>query len=229
MRQSHRYALVGAVVLIAALAFVLTPDQIESAEVAPAPEFSSQPPTTFPLVLAVEAPGSDELDEAEDELSEQAVATTTTTTLASTTTEAEAPAPTTGSGGSGGSSGNSGGSGSTPTTSPPATDPPANEGAYNSGYESDFRSRINSLRSSNGLPSLASDGSLNGRARSWAKSMAEDGQLKHSNIGNLLPPWRAAAENVGAGGSVSGVFEALSNSSGHRANMLGRMPFAHHL
>ena len=51
--------------------------------------------------------------------------------------------------------------------------------------------------------------------------MAEDGQLKHSNISNLLPPWTAAAENVGAGGSVSGIFNALSGSSGHLGNMLG--------
>ncbi|MGA8039539.1 MAG: CAP domain-containing protein, partial [Acidimicrobiia bacterium] len=37
----------------------------------------------------------------------------------------------------------------------------------------------------------------------------------------LLPPWSAAGENVGTGGSVGSIFDALVGSSGHRANMLG--------
>jgi uncharacterized protein YkwD len=51
--------------------------------------------------------------------------------------------------------------------------------------------------------------------------MAERGDLSHSDLGRFIPPWSAAAENVGTGGSVSSLFDALTASSGHRANMLG--------
>jgi uncharacterized protein YkwD len=132
---------------------------------------------------------------------------TTTTTLAPTTTAAptttdppaEQPAP----------------------TQPKKSAPPAVDGGFNAGYESDFASSINSYRSSEGLPGLSRDGSLDAEARAWAKRMAERGDLSHSNISRFIPPWSAAAENVGRGGSVSSLFEALRNSSGHRANMLG--------
>ena len=59
------------------------------------------------------------------------------------------------------------------------------------------------------------------RARSWAERMAGNGDLSHSDLSSLLPPWSAAGENVGVGGSVKGIFGALADSSGHRANMLG--------
>jgi uncharacterized protein YkwD len=51
--------------------------------------------------------------------------------------------------------------------------------------------------------------------------MAGNGDLSHSDLSSLLPPWSAAGENVGVGGSVKGIFGALADSSGHRANMLG--------
>jgi uncharacterized protein YkwD len=87
--------------------------------------------------------------------------------------------------------------------------------------ESDFYGRINSLRKSNGLGGLSANGSLASYARSWAKKMAERGSLSHSNIGSLVPPWSSVGENVGRGGSVSGIFAALAGSSSHLANMLG--------
>ena len=77
------------------------------------------------------------------------------------------------------------------------------------------------MRSSNGLGQLSSDGSLNSRARGWAKAMAEANQLMHSNLSSLIPPWTTAGENVGKGGSVSAIFSSLSGSGGHRSNMLG--------
>lgn len=49
--------------------------------------------------------------------------------------------------------------------------------------------------------------------------MAESGQLKHSSLSNLIPPWSAAGENVGKGTTVSSVFNGLANSGPHRANM----------
>lgn len=50
--------------------------------------------------------------------------------------------------------------------------------------------------------------------------MGQNGSLDHSDIGSLLPPWNAAGENIGVGGSVAVIFDALVGSSGHRANML---------
>ena len=114
--------------------------------------------------------------------------------------------------------------GTTTTTTPPAstttTEPPP-AGGYDSGAESAFASKINGLRSANGLGSLARSGSLDAEARSWAKYMAGQGSLSHSNIGRLIPPWEAAAENVGSGGSVDSIFGALAGSGGHKSNMLG--------
>ena len=51
--------------------------------------------------------------------------------------------------------------------------------------------------------------------------MAANGSIGHSAFGSLLPPWSAVGENVGSGGSVSGIFKALAASSGHAANIVG--------
>lgn len=115
---------------------------------------------------------------------------------------------------------------STPTTAPPpppsstTTTAPA-PGGYNSGYESTFASKINSLRASNGLGALSRTGSLDAEARAWSKQMAQQGSLSHSGIGRLIPPWSSVAENVGSGPSVNSIFGALTNSSGHLQHMLG--------
>jgi uncharacterized protein YkwD len=110
----------------------------------------------------------------------------------------------------------------TTTTAPPSTTaPPASQAGPNGEFEAQFASRINDYRSGNGLGGLSRDGSLDSRARSWAERMAGNGDLSHSDLSSLLPPWSAAGENVGVGGSVKGIFGALADSSGHRANMLG--------
>ena len=106
------------------------------------------------------------------------------------------------------------------TTAPPATTTTIQAG-YRSDYESEFFGKINGLRSGNGLPSLTRSGSLDAEARSWAKSMATSGKLSHSNISRLMPPWAAAAENLGAGSSVDSVFSLFAGSGGHLDNMLG--------
>jgi uncharacterized protein YkwD len=105
----------------------------------------------------------------------------------------------------------------TTTTAPP----PVVESGPNADFESQFASRINAFRTSSGLSDLTRDGSLDSRARAWAERMADKGGLSHSDLGSLLPPWSAAGENVGTGGSVKSVFGALAGSSGHKANMLG--------
>jgi uncharacterized protein YkwD len=147
------------------------------------------------------------------DLTEEAMAraTTTTTTLPpeTTTTAPAAPASTQP-------------KSSPPTTKAPAPNPaPVNNAGYRSDMESDFYGRINSLRQANGLAGLARNGSLDSRARDWARAMAEAGGLSHSNLSSLIPPWSAAGENVGKGGSVSSIYGLLKNSSGHLHNMLG--------
>ncbi|MCI0425693.1 MAG: CAP domain-containing protein [Actinobacteria bacterium] len=181
----------------------------------PAPEVE-QPPlhdltsSTTISVLHANLVGSEPLSDVEEQLTEEVIdpttttmATTTTTTPPTTTAPPSSPRQTTP---------------ATTTTAPP---PPAPSGEYRSDYEADFYGRINSLRNANGLGSLTRDGSLDSRARSWAKKMAEAGQLSHSNLSSLLPPWSAAGENVGKGGSVSSVFNALKASSGHYTVMTG--------
>ncbi len=106
----------------------------------------------------------------------------------------------------------------TTTSTAPATTVP---GGLRSDYATQFASRINELRASNGKPALSRSGSLDTEAASWAKNMAMAGALGHSDLNRLIPPWSAVAENVGDGGSVSSVFSAFAQSSGHRANMLG--------
>jgi len=107
------------------------------------------------------------------------------------------------------------------TTTVTQTTAPAATGQFRGDYEADFYSRINSLRGANGLPALNRDGGLDSRARSWAKKMWENGALSHSNLNSLIPPWSTAGENVGKGGSVSSVFNALTASSGHFSVMVG--------
>jgi uncharacterized protein YkwD len=113
-------------------------------------------------------------------------------------------------------------SSSSPTTTS-TTAPPASgvEAHFDSAAEASFASKINGLRSSNGLPALSRSSGLDSEARSWARTLGNQGELSHSSIGRLLPPWSAAAENVGTGGSVDVVFGALAGSGGHRSNMLG--------
>ena len=134
----------------------------------------------------------------------------TTTTRPPTTTTTAAPVPTTTA------------PPATTTTAPPVTTTtvPAAAGGFSAAAESDFASRINGLRSSQGLASLAGSGELNNYARWWAKQMADTGNFAHSDIGSLLNPWTVVGENIGYGPSVSSVFNALVASPGHYKNMV---------
>src|SRR5690606_34929734 len=117
---------------------------------------------------------------------------------------------------------------STGTTQPKPTSttaPTQPAGGFHAGHESDFYRRINSLRNSNGVPSLARNGSLDSFARARAKDMALKGELSHDGF-SLPSGWREAGENIGRGGSVSRIWSKLADSSGHRSNML-RGSFTH--
>ena len=50
--------------------------------------------------------------------------------------------------------------------------------------------------------------------------MADNNSFAHSSIGSLLNPWTIVGENIAAGGTVSGLFNALVNSPGHYKNMV---------
>ena len=83
-------------------------------------------------------------------------------------------------------------------------------------------SLLNGARQSAGLAALSSSSDLDGVAQSWAQTMAADGQLRHNpSLSSAVGGWSAIAENVGTGGSVRAVHDALMGSSGHRANILG--------
>jgi len=219
MRQPHIYALTAGLALTTVLVLVVGGDP------APQPEagFTAQvlaghtESTTTTMDIEFSDDGSEllELSEVEIELTEDAAArSTTTTTTAPATSGTHNDAP------------ESSSNPETVTTAPTATtqppSPPTTVTAeFRSDYEAEFHGRINSLRASSGLPALSRNGSLNARARDWAKTMAASGGLKHSNIGSLVPPWMAAAENVGKGGSVSSIFSLLKGSGSHVSNMVG--------
>jgi uncharacterized protein YkwD len=57
----------------------------------------------------------------------------------------------------------------------------------------------------------------------WARELATSGVLRHSSLpGQLLgKPWSTVGENIGFGASSAVVHDALVNSAGHLANILG--------
>lgn len=86
----------------------------------------------------------------------------------------------------------------------------------------DFISKINSSRSSAGLPPLESYWDLTDDARSHSNRMAERGEIFHSSsLGSVTSVWEKLGENVGVGLDVSGLHTAFMNSPGHRGNILG--------
>jgi len=219
MRQPHIYALTAGLALTTVLVLVVGGDPAPE----PEPFFRAQvlgghtesTTTTMDLEFSDEDAELLVLSEVEIELTEDAAARSTSTTTTAPVipgTHNHAPESS--------SNPKTKTTTTTATTQPPSP-PTTVTPEFRSDYESEFHGRINSLRASNGLPALARNGSLNARARDWAKTMAESGGLKHSNIGSLVPPWTAAAENVGKGGSVSSIFSLLKGSGSHVSNMVG--------
>lgn len=223
-------ALVVVALLVMGVSFLWGGPQAPKTYRVAAPE--SPPPVTSgstlpdptPLVASDAYFLMEELDLLEDI---QSVLDTTTTTVPETTTTEE-PGPSTSTTAPSATTSTAAAPTTTAPSAPSSTNPPATTttttapaGGYSSSAENDFASKINSHRSSNGHSSLSRDGSLDSSARSWAKQMADNGQISHSNVGSLMPPWSSVGENVGTGGSVSAIFDALKSSSGHNSNMLG--------
>ncbi len=91
-------------------------------------------------------------------------------------------------------------------------------------YESDFVSRTNSARASHGLRSYPSRYDLTAVARRQAQRMAAAHRIYHNpNLGSEVGNWRAIAENVGRGSSVSAIQSAFMASPAHRENILSTL------
>lgn len=89
------------------------------------------------------------------------------------------------------------------------------------GEEQDFINRLNALRASAGLPGLTVYGDLTNVARGQSVRMGQQNLLYHNpNLTTEVTNWLSVGENVGYGGSVAAIHDALVNSPGHRANML---------
>lgn len=89
------------------------------------------------------------------------------------------------------------------------------------GMEQEFVSLLNDLRSEKGLAPLAHHDELVGKARNWSATMAAEGRIWHSNLRDgITAPWRRLGENVGMGGSVRALHDALVASPGHYANLI---------
>jgi hypothetical protein len=89
--------------------------------------------------------------------------------------------------------------------------------------ESEFVSRTNSARGSNGLAGYGVRGDLTAVARRQAGRMASAGRIYHNpGLGSEVGGWSSVGENVGVGTSVSAIHSAFMGSSGHRANILSR-------
>jgi uncharacterized protein YkwD len=90
------------------------------------------------------------------------------------------------------------------------------------GNESSLISQINAERTSRGKPALEVYWDLTDDARAQAKRMRDAQQVfHHPNLSGVTDAdWNALAENVGVGGSVSGIMDAFMASSAHKANIL---------
>jgi hypothetical protein len=88
--------------------------------------------------------------------------------------------------------------------------------------ESQFVSRINSLRASKGLSQLSVNGQLLGVARNWTENMVQAGQISHNpNLaGQVSGDWTKLGENVGVGPDVDSLMQAFINSSAHYRNLV---------
>ena len=81
---------------------------------------------------------------------------------------------------------------------------------------------LNGLRTSQGLPALVRDPALDRKASAQAVRMARQQSIFHSSDLQMGVPdgWSVIGENVGVGGNVTSIHEALAKSPSHLANMV---------
>ena len=98
---------------------------------------------------------------------------------------------------------------------------PAAHAATDQAAERDFVDRVNAERSARGIAKVRVCMELRGVARRHTRVMASQSHLHHNpNLASDISDWRRVTENVGRGGSVSSLHQALMNSDGHRRNIL---------
>jgi uncharacterized protein YkwD len=85
--------------------------------------------------------------------------------------------------------------------------------------EEQFLAMTNQVRASVGVGPLVRLPALDDYARGHALWMAQTGLLQHSNIGALLGPYGAVAENISMGYTVESMEGGLAASPPHFANM----------
>lgn len=95
-------------------------------------------------------------------------------------------------------------------------------GAASAGDEAAFVSKINALRQSKGLGTLAVSGELTSIGRAWSERMLAAGAISHnpSFPSQVSANWLKLGENVGHGGSVDSLFQAFVNSPAHYKNLV---------
>lgn len=90
---------------------------------------------------------------------------------------------------------------------------------------------VNQARAANGLPALQVDMQLVKLARMKSQDMITNNYFGHTSptygtpgqmLTNAGVKYRAAGENIAGNRSVEAAHTALMNSSGHRANILGK-------
>lgn len=87
--------------------------------------------------------------------------------------------------------------------------------------EANFVTQINALRATRGAPALSVDAGLTAKARSWARTMADQNTIWHSPLRDgITTPWQKLGENVGMGGSVDALHPAFVNSPRHYDNLI---------
>ena len=93
--------------------------------------------------------------------------------------------------------------------------------ACRSSEQADVANLVNQTRAQYGRSYLRDNLQLDEKAQAWAEHLARYNTLSHSDLpSGITYHWRALAENVGYGGSISQVHTAYMNSPGHRANIL---------
>ena len=89
--------------------------------------------------------------------------------------------------------------------------------------ESSLTAMINQTRAAEGVAKVKTDQVLTTVGRRKSMAMAKGAAFAHSTSGKL--PWakgRPAGQNIAMASSAAAAFEAMLESPGHRANLLGR-------
>jgi hypothetical protein len=86
---------------------------------------------------------------------------------------------------------------------------------------SDLLSLVNSLRAAHHVGALSADPTLTRDAQSWSAHMVSAGLVHNPSLATEVGGgWTKLGENIGAGGSVTILFNAFVNSPFHFANMI---------